>query len=85
MPHSAARRRSPRREAQPDGEEMNELRSRAESPDNEHAQSELPSQIVSFMTTEHYTLQMGCSITMTEIGGIALAIRDVRSRRLVAE
>src|SRR6266516_2011497 len=55
-----------------------------ESPNNEHLPWELSSQLVSIMTTEHYTLQMGYSISTSEVNGRSSLFVGTVSSALIA-
>jgi hypothetical protein len=55
-----------------------------DSTDHTAATPELTSQIVTIVTTEHYTLQMGRSIAMTEINGRASLFVGAVSSAVVA-
>jgi hypothetical protein len=55
-----------------------------EQPKNEHLPVELSSQLVSIMTTEHYTLQTGYSISNSEVNGRSSLFVGAVSSALIA-
>jgi hypothetical protein len=55
-----------------------------EQPNNEHLPWELSSQLVSMMTTEHYTLQMGYAISTSEVNGRSSLFVGTVSSALIA-
>src|SRR5213592_826227 len=55
-----------------------------EQPHNEHLPMELSSQLVTMMTTEHYNLQTGRSMTISEANGRASLFVGAVSSGLVA-
>src|SRR5881227_1551349 len=55
-----------------------------EQPNNEHLPLELSSQLVTMMTTEHYNLQTGRSMTISEANGRSSLFVGAVSSGLVA-
>jgi len=55
-----------------------------EQPNNEHLSVELSSQLVTIMTTEHYTLQNGRSMTISEANGRSSLFVGAVSSGLIA-
>jgi hypothetical protein len=55
-----------------------------EQPNSEHLPLELSSQLVSIMTTEHYTLQTGYAISTSEVNGRSSLFVGAVSSALIA-